>query len=774
MLFKFLKKDIRKNISVTVVLFLFITLAAILISSGIRLLVSTQNSIDTFFKNAKSIDYVQMVTQKPNEKELASFVQSQDGILCQQTQEMLGIDNSNIYYGRQMTSAPDSVMEYSFVTQNRDFDYLLNMDNRPVQVGKGEIGIPIYVMETMGLQVGQPLIIQKGDFKMEFTTSCYVRDSQMNPSMVSSKRFVISREDYTILKNNIGETEYLVAFLLADNVNTTTLESEYLAAGLPHGIGYDRTVLRLMNILSSGISLAILAFISFIFIFISILCLRFIVLAALEEEITEIGVMKAIGIHPKTICKLYRIKYFSIAATACFAGFLLSLALSPLITRSVQLYMGKASSSPIQLVCPAIGALFVFALIALSCNLMLRKTRKITPVTAMQGMYHEKKDSVAIHWKLHQSKLSNIHILLGIRDVFCRFQLYFIPFVVLTLSSFIMIVPINMLTTITSPDFTRYSGAGQSDIRIDLRHSEDVRSRFTEMQSTLSNDTDIAQFSCSVIAHYRVKTKDGSFESFQVDNGDFSLFPLEYLEGKQPVNDSEIALSYLNSENLQKKTGDVLEVVVEEEIRKLTVSGVYQDLTFGGRTAKSNLPWQDDNALWYKIHINLVPGTSIDSKIAEYVNLFSPAKITGIEEYVSQTFSTTVQQVKIISAAAIFIAAFVCFLILSLFYKMLLAKDRTEIRTQKRLGFTNTNLRLRYMSSSTVILFVSVLIGSFLAIVLGEILMGLMLSGLGIIKVRFIINIGLSVILCPFILVLSALVATRLSTRVIQTIGGCE
>lgn len=102
MLLKILKKDVGKNKSITVVLCLFIALSAMLVSGAVRLLVDTQNSMNEFFNCAKTIDYVHMTTQKPDEGKLAAFVQSQEGVVAQQTQEMLGIDNANIYYGPQM------------------------------------------------------------------------------------------------------------------------------------------------------------------------------------------------------------------------------------------------------------------------------------------------------------------------------------------------------------------------------------------------------------------------------------------------------------------------------------------------------------------------------------------------------------------------------------------------------------------------------------------------------------------------------------------------
>lgn len=46
-------------------------------------------------------------------------------------------------------------------------------------------------------------------------------------------------------------------------------------------------------------------------------------------------------------------------------------------------------------------------------------------------------------------------------------------------------------------------------------------------------------------------------------------------------------------------------LLVEDTSRQLTVSGIYQDLTNGGRTAKAMLPWRAENVQWYLVYLDL-------------------------------------------------------------------------------------------------------------------------------------------------------------------------
>ena len=89
-------------------------------------------------------------------------------------------------------------------------------------------------------------------------------------------------------------------------------------------------------------------------------------------------------------------------------------------------------------------------------------------------------------------------------------------------------------------------GIGRSDIRIDLRQSDDIALRFNEIIEYIKNDKDVERFSPLVTCQYKVINSEDIQENISVETGDFSIFPLEYLKGVAPIHDNEIALSYLN------------------------------------------------------------------------------------------------------------------------------------------------------------------------------------------------------------------------------------
>ncbi len=51
---------------------------------------------------------------------------------------------------------------------------------------------------------------------------------------------------------------------------------------------------------------------------------------------------------------------------------------------------------------------------------------------------------------------------------------------------------------------------------------------------------------------------DGTHENLHVEVGDFTKFPLDYMQGMAPKNENEIALSYMNANELKKNVGIIL------------------------------------------------------------------------------------------------------------------------------------------------------------------------------------------------------------------------
>ncbi len=771
MLFKILKKDFQRNKAIIIALFIFIMVSSLLVSSGSRVIIELFGSIDNLFEKANAPHFVQMHSGEIDESVIDTFVSRNNLVKDQQTVEMLVIDGADIFFGNSQTADKNSVMDNGFVKQNHSFDVLLNLKNQVIQVSKGEIAVPIYYMQQKNVKISDPIRISNGSFDKVFTVTDFVRDVQMNPSIISSKRFVVNEADFDTLHQNIGKVEYMIEFQLTDLNKISKFTNDYQSSNLPQrGPTVDYSLFKTLNALTDGIVAVVIILVSILLIIIALLCLRFTILTTMEEDYKEIGVMKAIGIMQKDIKKIYLIKYIVMSALACMSGYLLSLGVSKLFTANISLYIGTASKNMRHFLIPFLSTVLVFVIVIFFCIIVLRRFEKITAVEALRsGAMGTTKVNTRL-LALRKNRLLDTNVFLGIKDVLGRLKMYLLLFTSFVICSFIIIVPINFLNTLQSPTFISYMGVGQSDIRIDLQQSNNATQAFTNMVEYIEKDRDIEKFSPHITCKYSVLNSDGGWENINVETGDFSIFPLEYLKGTVPKVGNEIALSQLKADGLGKVVGDTLLLVVNEEEQEMLVSGIYQDVTNGGKTAKAMLPYNSETTLWYTINVNTKQDVNISNKIAEYTKHFPSAKVTYLEDYLTQTLGTTIKQVQLVTIVAIVIAILISILITSLFLKMLIAKDTSQIAIMRSIGFTLRKIQVQYIVRTLLVLGIGIIVGTIFSNTIGQGLVSILMSFMGASKIQFVVNPIVSYLLCPFTLILIVTITTLMCTTSIKKI----
>jgi putative ABC transport system permease protein len=416
---------------------------------------------------------------------------------------------------------------------------------------------------------------------------------------------------------------------------------------------------------------------------------------------------------------------------------------------------------------PFSGSLTVFLLIAGSCSLVLRKLRKSSVVDAIRGA-DPPEASARRATRLYRASgkiIRSVNISLGARDVIRRLRSYKTPIIVFILCAFLIIVPINFLNTIQSKEFIGYTGVGLCDVIITLRYSGDIAERYAAVLETLAADKDVAAYAGRITANFRIMNPDGKYENISVQNGDFASFPIPYTQGRAPAADHEIALSLLNARDYVKSVGDTIEIIADGTPVMLTVSGIYQDLTNGGKSAQAYLAAKPEDILWYAVLLDLAEGAGVAAKMDGFSALFTPAKVTDINTYALQTLASTIRQLEDVTLAVLVVSLAVAILITALFTKMILAKDRRQIIIMKGLGFTSAHIQTQYVTSCVISLLTGLALGVAAANTLGELLAGALMSGLGAAKISFIADPLMSYAVCPALLLCAVIAATLLSTR---------
>ena len=758
MYFRLIRNDILKSKLITLTTTIFVAAAAMLVSLSAILMVNLSGAIDSLMNQAKTPHFMQMHSGDIDTVRLANFAEQNSNVDEFQVLEFLNLDNSQIILDDR--SLANNVQDNGFSIQSEKFDYLLDLDGNIINVSDGELYVPINYMKDATTKVGDKAIIGG----KEFTVAGFLRDSQMNSMLSSSKRFLVSANDYAEIKNH-GSMEYLIEFRLKDLSALGEFETAYASAGLEaNGPTITYPLFKTINAFSDGIMIAVILLISVLVVAIAFMCIRFTLLAKIEDDFREIGVMKAIGLRLSDIKKIYLVKYAVIAAGGSILGYAFSLMFKNMLLENIRLYMGESENSSFATSLGIIGILLVFLAIIAYVSGVLRRFRKISAAEAIRFGISQEKSIGAKRVCLNKNILLNTNLFLGIKDVLARKRLYATMLAVLVISAFIIIVPQNLYNTISSTSFIKYMGIGNYDIRLDIQQTDQISKKTAEVLDYMNSDSSISKYTILSTKTFKTKMEDGSEENIKIELGDHSTFPIEYSDGRAPAVESEIALSALNADEMSKKVGDTIRVIMNGKESKLTVSGIYSDITNGGKTAKAVFTDHSENIMWSVICAKLSDKTLVDKTISKYADRFTFAKISNIDEFVKQTFGSTIKSVEKASFAAIAIALVITILVTLLFMKMLVAKDRYSVAIMKALGFTNSDITVQYGSRALFVSIIGIIVGTILANTLGEILAGAVISSFGATSFSFSINPLTAYVFCPLLMICSVLITTIIGT----------
>lgn len=736
---KLIWNDIRQNKLLSFVTTIFMAVSAMLLALTVLLFTNLLGAIDDLMAKAQTPDFLQMHTGELAPEELRQFVTEQGEVKEWQIGRFLNLENSSVSLGDK--SLADSTQDNGLCVQGEKFDYLLDMENKMPEVKPGEVYVPVCYRTLYGLSVGDPMKIGSCELKI----AGFIRDSQMNSMMSSSKRFLVDEADYERIKDQ-GEEEYLIEFLLGEGADAGAFGTAYAEKELPaNGPTITGPLIRMMNALSDGMMILVIFLVSVVVLLISLLCIRFILALRIEKDKREVGMLKALGIGKKEIRQLYFAKYILLSVCGALLGLLLAyLIQKPLVKQMQELY-GVAKSGWQTGVYSVLAVILIEGMLLLSIRRGLKRTEKFSVLEALFSVQREKKKKGCLQYLFIAS--------------------------VMAACVFLMLVPENLYSTLSSPRFVTYMGIGDGEIRIDVRQTQDIARTTMEIAEKLKNDERVEKFAVLQTKSYSAFLADGTKCNLMVEEGDHTVFPVSYVNGAAPEKETEIALSTLNAQELCMSVGDSLLLQTGDKKVTYTVCGIYSDITNGGKTAKVGAS-SDVPAMWSILYVSLKPAIPLKEWILEYNN--GGIKAVDIVDYVAQTYGQTLREIRLAKGVATGTAVIIIFVVVTLFMRLIVERKRYSISLQKALGFSNGSIKKSYMIRGLLPAVAGVAAGLLLGSVLGEGLCGMILKSLGADGFHFIVAWEKVLLMIPIISLLTGGAAVYFGISEIKKVKAFE
>ncbi|MCZ0717450.1 ABC transporter permease [Aerococcus kribbianus] len=745
--------------SATILFFILMAsfFASLVTLSGCQLL----GAIDHLMVDAQAPHFIQMHLGDVDFDRLDHFANNHHSVASYQVQNFVNVDSHDLLINGQDWT--NHSQDNGFSSQNANFDFLLDLNNQKPQVAPGQVYLPLSYYLNEGLEKGDLLSVNG----LELEIQGPIRDVQMNSSLSSSKRFLVHPQDLAIIQEK-GQTEYLIEFLLNDLDDLSTFQGDYSQHQLENnGPTITYPLIRLINGLTEGIMLLLLATIGFITLLISFLCIRFTLLARLEEDQQQIAILRAIGLPFTQVKNLYISKYLVISLVANLLGFGLALGLSPLILDRISLYYGTPNRPIIAYLLSCLASLLVTVFVIGYSHHLLNRYGKMTPAQLF-NLRKQLGNKKIIKISLTSPLVSTSQGYLAWVNLANRLKSYFTLTLILIMISFITLFPQRLASSIESREFIQYMGIGDVDIMLSI--PSDLTAIDQEnMIATLDDDPRIEAYNFQAQATYSFQLSDGQSSKLWLRHGNPQTFPINYQAGHPPQATRDIALSYLLAKELDKTIGDTLTLQLTDGQVTLTIVGIYSDITNGGRTGQTlEQAWQAP-ALKTNLYITSQADTNLNKLLEDLSSQYPDFQVISVNAYRQEVLGDTANNLNKLAKSSRLVAMILLLLVTILFNHLMVIKDRIPNANLKALGIPNNEVVYKYYFGMALVTSLSLFISFLLNQQLGERLVSVFMQALGIGRFYFVDTEWWVWFLQISVLVVWVMLATALSVRSIKT-----
>lgn len=698
---RILKKDLKRNKTMNVILFLFVIIASVFFASGIYNFVSVINGTDYMFEKAGIGDY-QLIALGENaignfegkvksvpEVDSYSFdtvIYMSKGDVFTESRKQIEIENVG------MLISP----EHSGMT-------FFDKDNNAItSVKPGEVYITGSSFRINNLSVGDKLTFELGDVKETLTVAGTLKDAFLGSEFFGNPRFLVNESTFNKFLGDEFASRYYGGELFYIKTDDTTAVGSALSD--LENVAYSKPVSMVKMAYVMNLIIAFVVIIlSICLMIVSFLVLRFTINFSIGEDFREIGVMKSIGIKDKKIRTLYLTKYAVIAVIGSVIGFFLSIPFGKLLLDSMTQDMILGSSWGYAW--NILGSICVTLLVILFAYLSTSKIKSLTPIDAVRsgqtGERFKKKGGIRITKNVMKTSWY-----LALNDIFSSPKRFVTIIVTFSLCTLLMLMIVNTANTMNS-DKLVYLFGPPSDVYItdnkkatSFMHA-DGEAELNEYLDELAYEFTKEGMPCTarirMIYTYQIEYEGNTYSYSIEQDWRSKVSEFKMSEGLAPSNENEVAITKQFTELTGAKPGDTIRIDYGDKKEDLLITGYFQSMNQLGKVILLHEDAPTDfshltSPSQFMIDFTDNPDQkTIDERVQKIKDLTGNDEVFNAAEFCADC----VKVYDIMDAVAkllLLITLIVVILITILMERSFIADEKSEIAIAKAIGFKDTTV----------------------------------------------------------------------------------
>ncbi|MDR4887803.1 ABC transporter permease [Fredinandcohnia sp. QZ13] len=760
--------NIRKSKSAHISLFIFILVAALLLNIGLMVITQINPFFDHKVEQLNDPHVTIIMNEAGFNPTYEEFLADYSGVTETETEEIVMMNIATFHFGNSELTSTVAI----FNAENNRTIGPLKLIEKLNTSSENDIYLPFSFKTNGGYELGDIFTITYQNKDYDYRIAGFLETTIMGTTNIGIMKFMLPEASYHTLTDNLDDQAkgMIISALMKDKTQSSKVLSDF-SNEFPQSIvgestsyiwGLDIELVKNVSTLTINIIATILVIFAAIIVLVSLIVIRFRISNSIEDGMTNIGTLKAIGYTSGQILSSIILQFSLIALIASIVGVALSYGLMPFIGGILSSLSGLVWVQSFDGIMNLIS-IFLVMLSVVVTILSAFRVRKISPVAALRGgiQTHSFRKN---HFPLDKAK-GGLHVLLAIKSMLANAKqnmMILVIIIALTFASlFSMVLYYNIASDKTA--FVNLFGSEPANVLIAVKPDIDT--------SELLRDIEQMNHVRKVNIFDLMTTKiDGQTVYTNITDRYDRLENNIVYEGRQPKYENEISISWVVSNQINKGIGDTVEVEYGAETKKYLVTGLSQSIGNLGQVAALTMEGMQQLQTDYQ-------GTTLYAYLDGISNKDFIKRVEGqygdniadtldIDENIETQTGMYTAAVFAVMVMVLAITVLVVVMILYLVIKTMIIKRKKEFGVMKAIGYTTIQLMNQISISFLPVIITGVAIGGVLGYFFTNPMLSLLLSSAGVKRLDFIVHLPTILMLCVGILILAYLVSMLVSRRI--------
>lgn len=506
---------------------------------------------------------------------------------------------------------------------------------------------------------------------------------------------------------------------------------------------------------------------SLIILLVSTFLCKFRVQNTIDEEVTNMGILKAVGYTSNMIIMAQVQPYLLIGILSSILGTVVSYLVLPVISEMLAIQAGFLFKPDFQFIALVVTVLIINLVVSLFTYLAARKIKKLEPINAIRQINPAKKREVNLVPldKMPGFIKANLILKQTLSSTRQNVLLFFVSFVIMILLSFASVLFYNV--NVKPDNFLQAISEESPEVIIETKNE---KKKYDSLMKALKKDSDVQK----VLAYstLNVEYDDGSMSALVCE--DFSEVTNDICyEGRNPQKLDEIAIGNAFAGNYQ--IGDKIRIKVDNHSANYVICGFIQSVNNNGivcELTQMGYKRLNKEAKFYTLNVYLEENIDVKAFIDKYETDYENEikNTVNYKEMVQNLRRTFTLIITIVIAAIFILTIIIVLLIMYIIIKSLFIKRKQEFGIYKAIGYTSFQLIwqvvLGFFPVTCLASVFSAVLGLYYMPVIDDMIFGM----IGIVKNNFEISLSF-LLLCALILTVVNLIISLLLSLPIKKIS---